>query len=528
MLTPTDIFGVQCDYCHRAVDPIYQPGVSPIEDEAILNALEEPVLDYGNGQFVTDPDPMRRGPYADAQADHLFLDSSFHRSSNLCGTCHDVSNPVFVAGATPGLYEVDALNTPHPDGDKRNMFPVERTFSEWSVSEYATTGVYAPQFAGDKPDGIVSSCEDCHMADVTGQGALGGPNRTDIGAHDLTGGNHFVPDIIPTFFPGEVNPLALVAAKARAVGMLQKAATLELSELETDGYGVNVRVINETGHKLPSGYPEGRRVWLNVKAYDVGGALVYESGHYDAPTGVLTHDEDAKIYHIKPGTSTRLGNLLGIPSGVSFHFVLNDTVLFDNRIPPRGFTNAAFTTVQSPPIAYNYDDGQYWDDTAYMLPLNAETVEATLYYQSISKEYIEFLRDENTTNTYGQELYDAWVAQGRAAPVEMVTATLPLTATGVEETPVLKIGLGSVHPNPFNPTTTVAYTTAVDGPVRIQVYDQRGRMVRNLVDAVQTRGEHQVVWDGQDSRGRSVGSGVYFAVFRAGGVRESAKLVLMT
>ena len=56
--------------------------------------------------------------------------------------------------------------------------------------------------------------------------------------------------------------------------MLQKAATLEITEANQAGLpGVSVRVINETGHKLPSGYPEGRRIWINLKAFDGGGAL---------------------------------------------------------------------------------------------------------------------------------------------------------------------------------------------------------------------------------------------------------------
>ncbi len=527
MVTAKDRQGVQCDFCHRQVDPVYQAGVSPLADVAVLDALEAVPSGHGNGQFVLDPDPVRRGPYADAQANHLFLDSAFHRSSDLCGTCHDVSNPVFLAGAEPGLYEPAPLDAPHPTGDKRDMFPVERTYSEWSVSAYAAGGVYAPQFAGGKPDGIVSSCEDCHMADVTGQGALGGPNRTDIGAHDLTGGNHFVPDIIPDFYAGETDPALLAAAKVRVTGMLQKAATLELSEEELGAPGVNVRVINETGHKLPSGYPEGRRIWLNVKAYDLGGALVYESGAYDAATGELSLDQDAKIYHIEPGTSTRLGSLLGIPAGPSFHFVLNDTVYLDNRIPPRGFTNAAFTTVQSPPVDYVYADGQYWDDTHFTLPYDAETVDVTLYYQSISKEYVEFLRDGNTTNDYGQQLHDAWAAQGRAAPVVMATASLQLTATGAEDAPVFVTGLRGASPNPFNPVTTISYTLAADQRAVVRIHDQRGRVVRTLLDAVQTRGEHEVAWDGADDRGRAAASGTYFAVLRAGGTQRSLKLTLM-
>ncbi len=528
LLTDKDRWGVHCDYCHRAVDPVYQAGVSPPADEDVINDLDAVPDFYGNGQFVTDPDPIMRGPYADAQADHVFYESDFHRRSDICGTCHDVSNPAFMAGATPGLYDVDALDTPHATGDKRDMFPVERTYSEWSVSEYALTGVYAPEFAGVKPDGIVATCQDCHMADANGRGADGGPNRSDLGVHDLTGGNHFVPDIIETFFPGQTDPAALADGKARVTAMLQKAATLEVTEDAQGGFpGVNVRVINETGHKLPSGYPEGRRIWINVKGYDAGMALVYESGHYDFATGHLTHDEDAKIYHIEPGTSHRLAGILGIAAGPSFHFVLNDTVFLDNRIPPRGFTNAAFETIQSPPVAYPYADGQYWDDTHYTLPVGTESVEVTLYYQSISKEYVEFLRDANTTNDYGQQLHDAWVAQGMAPPQLMETTTFAVTETAVDDLPAFENRLAGAFPNPFNPSTKIRYSTAQDGPVAIDVFDQRGRLVRRLVDGERMAGEHTAVWDGRDGRGRMQGAGVYFAVFRAADVRETTKMVLV-
>lgn len=213
--------------------------------------------------------------------------------------------------------------------------PIRRTFSEWSESEYAATGVYAPQFAGAKPDGIVGKCQDCHMPDEAGKGADTGPNRTDIGVHDFTGGNYFIPDILADYFPAEVNQAARDGGRARVIGMLQKAASLEVEEIVGAGVpSILVTVTNETGHKLPSGYPEGRRIWLNVKAYDDAMQLVYESGAYDGATGELTYDEDLKIYHIKPGRSERLAALLGVPSGPAFNFALNDTVYLDNRIPP--------------------------------------------------------------------------------------------------------------------------------------------------------------------------------------------------
>jgi hypothetical protein len=139
LINAKDRQGVQCDFCHRTVDPVYQSGVSPPEDAAVLDSLTTLPLTAANGQFVMDADPMRRGPYNDASWVHASLTSPFHNESDMCATCHDVSNPVFVAGATPGDYVPNAFDAPHPDGDLRNMFPVERTYSEWSMSEYAST-----------------------------------------------------------------------------------------------------------------------------------------------------------------------------------------------------------------------------------------------------------------------------------------------------------------------------------------------------------------------------------------------------
>jgi hypothetical protein len=533
LLIERDLQGISCDWCHRLVDPVYVEGVSPEEDEAIIDSLSTgPPPAAANGQFVNDPAPIRRGPRDDAQADHAFLDSQFHRDCNICGTCHDVSNPVYVAGATPGDYVLDPFDAPHPDTDKRNMMPVERTFSEWKVSEYATTGVFAPQFAGSKVDGIVSTCQDCHMRDVSGKSAAGGPVRSDMAMHDMTGGNHFVPDILPSYFPGEVDAARLQAGKQRAISMLQLAATMSLTPGQVGARrSVTVTVTNETGHKLPSGYPEGRRIWLNVKGYDIDNNLVYESGAYDASTGVLTKDDDVKVYEIKPGLSPAIAAAIGMPAGVSFHFVLNDTVYGDNRIPPRGFTNAAFETIQSPVVAHTYADGQYWDETTYILPYRVNFVEARLYYQTTSKEYIEFLRDENDNPSpnEGDDLYDAWVAQGRCAPVEMVFEFVNISEdpTGIGDTPMVETALHQNHPNPFNPSTTIRYSLKERQWVSIKVYDAAGRLVRTLVDGERPAGLQRVTWYGVNNNGVGVASGVYFIKMRAAGFEEVRKATFL-
>ncbi|NNF07662.1 MAG: T9SS type A sorting domain-containing protein [Candidatus Eisenbacteria bacterium] len=310
--------------------------------------------------------------------------------------------------------------------------------------------------------------------------------------------------------------------------MLQLAATLEV---ENKDFGISVRVYNETAHKLPSGYPEGRRIWLNVVAKDSLGATVYESGAYNFATGELTHDEDSKIYEIHPGLSPSLASALSLPSGESFHFVLNDTVYFDNRIPPRGFTNANFETIQSAPVAYAYADSQYWDDTDYYLPAESDSVTVTLYYQTTSKEYIEFLRDENTTNSAGQDLYDAWVAAGKAAPVVMEQATLKVDVTetvGLPEDPATPVsfGLSPSYPNPFKDRIQIHYNLPQKEHVHLEVFDVAGRRVKVLVDQWQRPDRYDLEWDGRDQRGRRSASGIYFIHFRAGGKTQTQRLVL--
>jgi hypothetical protein len=522
MLTAKDREGIQCDFCHRAVDPVYTAGVNPPQDLSVLAGVSPLPLQYGNGQFISDPGADKRGPFSDPlAAGHNSLYSPFHTSSNLCGTCHDVSNPVFVETA-PGKYTPNGFDAAHPDQNLRNMKPVERTFSEWQASAFAQGPVALPNY----PE-AVSSCQDCHMRNVTAAGSNqpGSPVRSNLPLHDLTGGNTFVLDILPDFYPGEVDVDELQAAKVRAVAMLQKAATLEM----TPNYaGVTVRVVNQTAHKLISGYPEGRRMWLNLQAYDAAENLIFESGHYDPATGDLAHDEQAAIYHIEGGLTPGLAAALGLPAGPSFHFVLNDTTYLDNRIPPRGFTNAAFEAIQSPPVGYAYADGQYWDDRAYTLPNTARTVHARLYYQATSREYVEFLRDENTTNTIGQELYDAWVDHGRSTPVLMAEATVNVDVTSnTPQEPRFSLALGEPSPNPFTSRSMIRYALPAAQAVQVTVYDIRGHRVRVLLDDVMPAGAHETAWDGRDAQGGQLASGTYFVRLQSGGRVLTRRLSLV-
>ena len=84
----------------------------------------------------------------------------------------------------------------------------------------------------------------------------------------------------------------------------------------------------------------------------------------------------------------------------------------------------------------------------------------------------------------------------------------------------------SVHPNPFNPRTSIVFSLARDSMVGLRVYDLRGRLVRELFHKGLLQGRHSVSWDGLDDAGHTVASGVYIASVRANGSVASARMVL--
>ena len=448
-LTPADIdAGLACEVCHRMVDPV--PGAQDEAtdiDIAIRAALASrpPTGHVASAMMILDPQDRRRGPFARPLNPHPVLQARFQgqgqdavTESRLCGSCHNVDNPVLSwtanpPGGGPAQFWPNAYDAAAPSFEKGQLFPLERTYDEWLNSSYAKGGVFAPQFAGAMPSAMVESCQDCHMERQTGYAAdVFNPTYRNcsttgcLPAHVFVGGNAWIPRLLQDErwrLHNANNTAALNETLAAAESMLRRAATLHLS-LQANGGNklATVRVINETGHKLPTGYPEGRRMWLNLRAYNAAGQLIYESGAFNRTTGKLTEDAAIKVYEAKQGLSPQLAAAAGLAAEPTFHFALNNTTYKDNRIPPRGYTVAAFDKPGLRPVGATYADGQYWDDTTYTLPAAAVRVVATLYYQTSSSDYIEFLRDLGGAD--GQTLYQMW-QDDKSPPVVVDQATIP-------------------------------------------------------------------------------------------------------
>lgn len=91
----------------------------------------------------------------------------------------------------------------------------------------------------------------------------------------------------------------------------------------------------------------------------------------------------------------------------------------------------------------------------------------------------------------------------------------------------LVFSLNQNHPNPFNPNTRIQFSVPRRTRVQLRIYDLAGRLVRTLDDREREPGLHEVVWDGRDTRGVRVASGVYFCRLEAGGSVDAKKLVLL-
>jgi sugar lactone lactonase YvrE len=102
-----------------------------------------------------------------------------------------------------------------------------------------------------------------------------------------------------------------------------------------------------------------------------------------------------------------------------------------------------------------------------------------------------------------------------------------LFETGAITVPVVVAELRQNHPNPFNPSTVIAFVLPKRAHATLAVYDARGALVRTLVDGMLDHGLREVTWDGRDAKGRAVSSGVYFYRLQVEKTVLTKKMILL-
>jgi len=478
-----DYGGVDCHFCHRMMPSGPQGQASFVENanfwvDDALECLTPDGSGYGG--------PCRRGPYnytdGHLTPPHGWVYSAYHESSAICGNCHNVTSPQTDAGTyAQTLRLANGTDTGIP-------FPIERTYSEWKQSLFADTifrdGLTeAP--AGTPAIARAEQCQQCHMRDSQDPAAKAcqqnpaGSRTGNLPLHELVGGNTWIPAIIKGQYGGNDGlghdadyDQTIAAARLMLESSAQVSANVTSYTAATPGgtgsISANVDIVNLSGHKLPTGYSEGRRMWINVQVRDGNANVVAESAAYNPSTGALTLDAQAKVYETLQGIWDAGTSTCKTEEGGRklFHFVLNNCIAKDNRIPPLGFRPK---TAQDPngyetqPVGYTYPETTPGsgvlvnrDRTPYTFVIPAGTqgpvsLRVALKYQISSKEYIEFLRDEaiehgfpaeNTlcaggpdrpfdsgpqSQSRGEYMYSLWnnPAYGKSPPEDVQVVSVP-------------------------------------------------------------------------------------------------------
>ena len=419
-----DMEGVVCDTCHRTTD--FAPNATP--SWAAVPGQPD------SAQLVISQSSAKRGPYSGNYI-HTHSGGTTPYGAHIGPVSQAIAPPVAHnppaqegSAISPGhdtelgsnLGESSFCGTCHNITQPQTGHGIERTYTEWLNSDFS-----------DPNSSDHQSCQDCHMPaqqNVMGCTLPGGDPqygawnkvRSALRQHEFVGGNAWIPQILKMMYPtvdlpwtngqnlsgsyhfgGPSRNQMYDTVTMRAVNKLAEAAEVDLtaSEATPGTITASVKITNLTGHKLPTGYTEGRRMWVQIEAVDAGGAPFWQSGMLDSNSELIP-DADLKVYEAKHGLDYPA---LGL-SGPSFHFALNNMIVKDNRILPKGGVQVkgfagtdSYDPVVAPwPSGGLYPDGQHWDTTVYQIPVPAGTsrpikVKTTVFYQTASFAYVDFL-----------------------------------------------------------------------------------------------------------------------------------------
>jgi Peptidase C10 family/Spi protease inhibitor/FlgD Ig-like domain len=89
------------------------------------------------------------------------------------------------------------------------------------------------------------------------------------------------------------------------------------------------------------------------------------------------------------------------------------------------------------------------------------------------------------------------------------------------------LALTANYPNPFNPTTTIFFRLQHDTEVKLNIYNAKGQQVKTLAEGRFTKGDHSLIWSGEDEKQQIVSAGIYFYQIQAGAEIITRRMVLL-
>ena len=166
-------------------------------------------------------------------------------------------------------------------------------------------------------------------------------------------------------------------------------------------------------------------------------------------------------------------------------------------------------------------------------PLAAgEGTVANLVFEVNDPSVTEIRLEENETKSPAHDL--VFVYNTRSQPGQLAFdeahpdfEAISVALSGAVSTLPTEFALAQNYPNPFNPSTEVCFDLPKASHVELNVFNILGQRVKTLVSGEMPAGSHQVSWDGTDSDGGLVASGIYFYRISAGDFSSSKKMMML-
>jgi len=178
-------------------------------------------------------------------------------------------------------------------------------------------------------------------------------------------------------------------------------------------------------------------------------------------------------------------------------------------------------------------DGNYWDFDIASAKSEASVSVRFTKAGNIPSEFGMFLVDMRTERVIdvGSAMSYAFSFNHNESDrsFRLIVGTKEFVDKNTNGIPIVPLGysLEQNFPNPFNPSTTIAYTLAHSAHVELEIFNVLGQKVRTLFAGDLKIGAYTAVWDGANEYGAKVSSGVYFYRIRAGEFSATKKLVFV-
>ena len=166
-------------------------------------------------------------------------------------------------------------------------------------------------------------------------------------------------------------------------------------------------------------------------------------------------------------------------------------------------------------MAMSQDGGGYW--SSFKVSATPFTPVETVFFG----DYINVAALDS-------KVYPVWMRMDSGVlSIWLAMVDVPTGIEIADRVPSPDIELHQNHPNPFNPSTEITFDLPERMDVGLTVYDVGGRHVRTLIDGTLTGGFKRITWDGRNTQGAFVASGVYFYTLRAGSEQVTKRMTLL-